>query len=137
MAALLLTVHPAPGSAAKRISSAIRCLDGVGDAGEFFGDGPQSALDVPIVRLCIGSHELRVAAGFEKAAWPKYWPPSTCGSVAARSVGRAPMAALWSSSALNARTGAEELRANSVLEPPGCAATEMVVLLSARRRCSP
>src|SRR5258708_29074942 len=69
MAALLLTVHPAPGSAAKRISSAIRCLDGVGDAGEFFGDGPQSALDVPIVRLCTGSHELRVAAGFEKAAW--------------------------------------------------------------------
>src|SRR5258708_13131076 len=69
MAALLLTVHPAPGSAAKRISSAIRCLDGVGDAGEFFGDGPQSALDVPIVRLCTGSHELRVAAAFEKAAW--------------------------------------------------------------------
>ena len=42
---------------------------GIGDAGEFFGDGPQSALDVPIVRLCTGSHELRVTPGFEKAAW--------------------------------------------------------------------
>ena len=44
------------------------------------------------------------------------------------------MAALWSSSALNARTGADELRANSVLEPPECAATEIVVLLAARRQ---
>jgi hypothetical protein len=42
--------------------------DGVGDTGQIFGDGPQSALDVPIPRRCTGAYELRVAAYFEKPA---------------------------------------------------------------------
>ncbi|SHS96334.1 Uncharacterised protein [Mycobacteroides abscessus subsp. abscessus] len=59
--------------------------------------------------------------------------------MAARSVGRAPISAPWTNNGATtsntARTHSGELRASSVLEPPGCAA-RATVLVPARRRCS-
>jgi hypothetical protein len=67
-----------------------RYLDRAGDVGEFFGDHPRSALGVLVMGSCAGLSEFRVARASRKPLGPKNWPPRTCGSVAARSVGRAP-----------------------------------------------
>ena len=61
---------------------------------------------------------------------PKYCPPSTPGSVAARSVGSAPISASWNSgstSLVTAPTSGGRLRVNSVRDPPGWAAAAIVL----------